>query len=175
MVAKEIIAPAIRTAGMIPIVKVGENMSVIDVLPRLLDSPERVVGVVEEPFSDIGGKDKLLGVIDSESMLEGLGRMIAPRDDSSVIRIECAPVEYSASSIARAVEDSDTHLVDLLSVPDKDGHLSVTLRVRSLDPSAAIQSLERYGYRVVESSASSYRDYEIAASRLLELQTILNI
>lgn len=169
-------APSSRTTGLIPTVNVGADMPVVDVLPRLLDSPGRMVGVIRgESFPAISDGDGLLGIIDSDSMLEGLGRMIAPRDDSSVIRIECAPSDYSASVIARAVEDTDAHLVDLWSVPAPEGRLSVTLRVRRSDPSATIQSLERYGYKVVEASGESYRDYEIAASRLLELQAILNV
>ena len=64
--------------------------------------------------------------------------------------MECRPEDYSASQLAHAVEDSDAHLVGLLSTPSDDGRLRVTLRVRHCDPSAAVHSPERYDYKVVE-------------------------
>ena len=54
-----------------------------DVLQRLLDSPTHELGVAD-------GKSTL-GVIDSDSMLAALGRMIASRDDCSLISVECDP------------------------------------------------------------------------------------
>ena len=138
-----------------------------DVLPLLLDAPGRQLGVMSG--------DELIGVIDESSLLEGLGRMIAPRDDISYVVVELAPSAYSASSLAHAVEDVDTHLVDLWSVPSKGDTVRVTLRVRCADPSAVVASLERYGYTVVEASGSSYRDAEVAMERLLSLRAMLNV
>lgn len=143
------------------------DMPLVDVLPRLLDSGSHSLAVADG--------DVTLGVITETSLLEGLGRMIAPRDDSSVITLECRPEDYSASMLAHAVENTDSHLVDLWSVPAADGMLRVTLRVRCSDPSAAVRSLERYDFRVVEASGSMVRDAEIASERLLALQTLLNV
>lgn len=144
-------------------------MPVFDVIPRLLDSRKRELTVVEE------GEN--IGIIDQTSLLEGIGRMIAPRDDCSIITLECSPQEYSASVIAHAVEDSDAHLVDLLSVPSENGMLHVTLRVRHSDPTAAVKSLERYDYKVIEahSSGDTVQSMEIATERLLALQALMNV
>jgi hypothetical protein len=101
--------------------------------------------------------------------------MIAARDDCSVITVECPAGDYSASHLARAVEDADVHLVDLLSVPASEGHIRVMMRVRCTDPTSVVHSLERYGYDVVEVSANSYKDEQTALNRLLEVQAILNI
>ncbi len=101
-------------------------MPVVNVLPLLLDTPEGLLGV--------RSGNGFEGVIDRDSLLEGLGRMIAPRDDCSVITLECVPADYSASRIAHAVEeDSDAHLVDMWSTPSEDGKIQVTLRVRRED------------------------------------------
>lgn len=169
MTAREILSPGKTVAESRPVRSIDADMPLIEVLPRLLDTPRHEVGVSEDGVS--------LGVIDQTSLLEGLGRMIAARDDCSVITVECRPEEYSASMLAHAVEDSDTHLVDLLSVPDEDGHLRVTLRVRNTDPTSTVRSLERYDYRVVEAhgSGSGMCDATIAAERLLALQTLLNV
>ncbi len=167
MTAKDILCRNVSSVGNPAYRRVAADMPLLEVLPRLLDSPQRQLSVAQG--------DDVLGVIDESSMLDGLGRMIATRDDCSVITVECAPYDYSASRIAHAVEDSDAHLVDLWSVPSEDGHLRVTLRVRRSDPAATVHSLERYGYEVVEAHGSNYRDMELAATRLLELQTLLNV
>ena len=169
MTAREILSTGKTVAESRPVRCIEADMPLLEVLPRLLDTPRHEVGVSEDGVS--------LGVIDQTSLLEGLGRMIAPRDDCSVITIECSPEEYSASSLARAVEDSDTHLVDLLTAPDEEGRLKVTLRVRNSDPTSTVRSLERYDYHVVEAhgAGSTLRDAGVAAERIMALQMLLNV
>lgn len=170
MTAKEVMSVVMKeSASGAPLTTVESDMPVIEVLPRLLDSPEGKIGVAEDGIN--------IGVIDRDSMLEGLGRMIAARDDCSVITVECLPEEYSASQLAHAVEDSDAHLVDLFTVPGREGRLIVTLRVRHRDPSAAVRSLERYDFNVVEArgSGSDNMNLELSAERLLALRTLMNV
>lgn len=147
--------------------RVAADMSVVDVIPRLLDASDRKLDVMDG--------ERRLGVIDETSLIEGVGRLIAPRDDSSLVVVETTPSAYSASRIAQAVEDADTHLVDLWSVPGEDGMVRVTLRVRCEDPSAVVHSLERYDYTVVEADGNSYRDADLALERLLGLNALLNV
>ena len=169
MTAKEIISTEKRLYGGDPSRTVEASMPLLEILPRLLDSPQREIGVSEDGVS--------LGIIDQTSLLEGLGRMIAARDDCSVITLECSPEEYSASQIARAVEDSDAHLVDLLTAPGEGGSILVTLRVRHSDPSAAVRSLERYDYHVIEAhgAGSQLRDAELSEERLNSLRALMNV
>ena len=169
MTAKDILSYKKPDTTTNPNLQVEAEMPLLDIIPRLLDSPGRELTVVEE------GEE--IGVIDQTSLLEGIGKMIAPRDDCSIIAIECSPEEYSASVLAHAVEDSDAHLVDLFSVPSENGHLKVTLRVRHSDPTAAVRSLERYGFSVLEahSSADTIQSLEIATERLLALQVLMNV
>lgn len=169
MTAKDIISPLVQKAVETPLSKVDSDMPLLDIIPRLLDSQSHELAVVED--------GRQLGIINETSLLEGIGRMIAPRDDCSVINVECQPSDYSASALAHAVEDSDAHLVDLFSAPGPEGQLSITLRVRHSDPTAAVRSLERYGYHVVEahSSADDFQTMEIATERLLSLQALMNV
>ena len=169
MTAKDILSYRQLEAHKFPDIQVESDTPVFDVIPKLLDSKTRELGVVED-----GEK---LGIIDESSLLEGIGRMIAARDDCSVITVECSPEEYSASVLAHAVEDSDAHLVDMLSVPGDNGRVRVTLRVRHSDPTAAVRSLERYDFNVIEdhSSADSIQSIQIATERLLSLQAFMNV
>ena len=147
--------------------RVSPDMPLLEVLPHLLDAPGRVL--------DVGEGEETLGRIDEVSLLEGLGRLIAPRDDSSVLVVERAPHDYSASAIAHAVEDVDAHLVDLISHPASEGLLHVTLRIRATDATRAAMNLERYGYRVIESQRSADVDNAILAERLASLQALMNV
>lgn len=168
MTAREIISPLKAVAGHHPVKSVEADLPVTEVLPRLLDAPDRELEVHDGAVS--------LGIIDQTSMLEGLGRLIAARDDCSVITVECFPEDYSASQLAHAIEDSDAHLVDLLSRPTPDGRLRVTLRVRHSDPTSAVHNLERYDFHIVEAhGAETARSQEVAMDRLLSLRALLNV
>lgn len=169
MTAKDIISYKKVDATHLPQAQVDSEMSLLDILPRLLDTGERELAVMED--------GEALGIIDQASMLEGLGRMIAPRDDCSLITVECEPEQYSASILAHAVEDSDAHLVDLFTTPGDNGKIMATLRVRHSDPTAAVRSLERYDFHVLEahSSGDSMQSIEIATERLLSLQALMNV
>lgn len=167
MTAKEAISPVRGKELSIPTRRIGSDMPLLDVLPRLLDSPGHELGVEES--------GEFVGVIDAESLLEALGRQISARDDCSVIEVECGAIDFSASLLARAVEDTDVHLVDMLTAPGADGHINITLRVRCQDPTATVHSLERYGYKVTSASGRENADTTAAIERLLELHTIMNI
>ncbi len=167
MTIKEAISPVLSSLAVSPTKWVDGSMPLTEALPRLLDTPDRLLGVVED--------GERIGIVDQTSLLEGFGRMIAARDDCSVITVECVPADYSASRLAHAVEDSDAHLVDLWTVPSDEGMIKATLRVRRADPTATVHSLERYGYNVVEAHGSDYQDARTAFDRLLGLQALLNV
>lgn len=167
MTARDVIFTRAHTDYSLCLRSVDGDMPLVDVLPRLLDSRERSLAVTEEGV--------MVGIITERSLLEGLGKMIAPRDDSSLITVECRAEDYCASLLAHAVEDAGAHLVDLWTTPSDGGMLRVELRVRHNDPSAAIRSLERYDFHVVEASGSHNSSEEVALERLMALQTLLNV
>lgn len=167
MTAKEAISPVIRLEKGVDLPQVEGGMPLLEVLPRLLESPGRLLEVDES--------GERIGVIDQTSLLEAMGRMIAARDDSSVVTVECTPGEYSASRLSHAVEDADVHLVDLLTAPWEEGKLHVTLRVRCEDPTSVVHNLERYGYDVVESHGEYSRDATVAMERLLSLKAMMDV
>lgn len=82
-------------------------------------------------------------------------RLFPLADDVSELTLVCPRRDYSASLIARAVEDCDAHLLNLnvTSDPSPDGDagsIVVELRVSRRDPSSIARSLGRYGYDVVD-------------------------
>lgn len=168
MTARDAISLTRGADGQAVATEIEGGLHLLDVLPRLLDSPGHELRVS-------GTDENQGGVIDETSLLEALSHQIAPRYDCCVIEMECAAADYSASHIARAVEDSDVHIVDLLTNPGESGHLRVTLRVRCEDPEATVHSLERYGYEVTATYGGSGTAASAAFERLLAVQTLINI
>lgn len=167
MKARDAVSRQRGGGATLPKGRVDGGMHLLEVLPRLLDEPSRELGVVS------GGLEE--GTIDQASMLEALGRMIAPRYDCSVLEVECLPGEYSASHLARAVEDSDVHLVDMFTTPAEGERLHVTLRVMCDDPTATVHCLERYGYEVTGVFGNENASYSVSFDRLMALQTLMNV
>ena len=98
-----------------------------------------------------------------------LERLFPAVGESSVLTVACRRPDYSASAIARAVEDCDAHLLNLNVTSD------VSSPTDPLDPSAVTRSLERYGFRVLEARGRDSADDEALRLRLDELIHYLNV
>lgn len=110
----------------------------------------------------------------------GINRLFPPVEESSTLLVACSRRDYSASRIARAVEDCDAHLLNLNVTADSDydpsNRLIVELRVNHRNPAAIARSIERYGYEVVDFETDApNEDDEIARRRLEELIHYLEI
>ena len=71
--------------------------------------------------------------------------------EASELLMSCRPADYSASAIARAVEDCDAQLLGLniTAMRDASGNPVVALRVNVRDTSGVVRSLERYGSNTI--------------------------
>ena len=111
-----------------------------------------------------------------------LRRLFPPFEDSSRLTVSCRRADYSASSIARAVEDCDAHLLNLNLTADGGAldpfgdELTAELRISHRNASAAARSLERYGYRVIalEHGAGAAAD-DTMRNRVNELMHYLEV
>ena len=85
-------------------------------------------------------------------------------------------MDYSASVMARAVEDADAPLLNLnvTGIDAGENRLAVALRIGHRSPLAAIRSLERYGFEVLDYDAPQADD-DMLRSRYDELMHILSI
>lgn len=124
------------------------------------------------PVLSVQGGD---GSLTAWQTLLALARMMPHSDEFSEILVVSDPLTYSASAIARAVEDSDAALISLLAYPDGEGRLCVYLRINRADPSHAVRSLERYGFPVSHAFGPENSDAELSEQRLTELRHYLNI
>lgn len=105
--------------------------------------------------------------------------LMPPQPEASVITVACHPGDYCASQLARAVEDSDAHLINL-NVTDlrlDDGRITIELRTNRRDSAATARSLERYGFEVLadDSGDSENALDDTLRLRAAELLHIINI
>lgn len=97
--------------------------------------------------------------------------------DSVELTIGCSPADFSASRIARAIEDCDAHLINLnvTSTRRADGNLAVLIRAGLRNPDSAIRALERYGYHVEAVHTPPAHDDNSLRERIDELFTHINL
>lgn len=97
--------------------------------------------------------------------------------DTTELSVACEPVDYSASAIARAVEDCDAHLLNLNVDPNRDesGLMKISLKVNRLNSAPIVRSLERYGYRVTGVSDSGGDIDDGLRQRALEVLHYLEV
>jgi len=105
-------------------------------------------------------------------------RLFPAVEDSSRLTIACRRHDYSAVAIARAVEDCDAHLLNLNVTSDSsagDDTVIVELRVSHRDAMACARSLERYGFRVIDTLSGSDAGAVALADRVNELIHIFQV
>lgn len=107
------------------------------------------------------------------------GNLFPYSPDASTLVVSCQPQDYSASVIARAVEDCDAHVINLNVLGDRTpcGALQVALRIDRRNAFPVSRSLRRFGYDIIEVEAPREADFEAehARTRANELLRYLEI
>lgn len=111
-----------------------------------------------------------------------LWHLMPPRQEASVITVVCHPSDFSASTLARAVEDSNAHLLNMnvTGATRDDGRMTIELRTSLRHSDATIRSLARYGFETIDSQSfpaeERHDDFDdTLRSRAAELMHILNL
>jgi hypothetical protein len=99
----------------------------------------------------------VVGYADRSSVMGLLSRLFPQLEESTELTIATSASRYSASAIARAVEDVDAHLLNLnvVAADNDSGVTTVEIRVNHSQGLSVARSLERYGYDVVAMTSSS--------------------
>lgn len=147
--------------------KVSSGSTLYEILPRMAESADCTVDVTRDGLT--------VGCIDAPAAVRALSETFTRSDEASVLTVECAREDYSASLLAHAVEDVDAHLLNLSVMPADGGRLNVSLRIGHRDPQAAIHSLERYGFNVTEAYPGPDASPTALDKRLAALQVFLNV
>lgn len=112
------------------------------------------------------------GSLDRAERLEAI---YPSRDDVSELLIAVRPADYSASLIAKAVEDCDMQLLGLsvTAMRTEEGLPVVALRVAASDSLGVERSLARYGFEVLHSADAD--DTEARAQAVARAQELIHL
>lgn len=168
MNVKDIVRPASSAQKSSSTGRVSCRLPLTEVAPLLADAEGDCLYVCDDDGN-------LTGVIEFRDYVAAMARMFPLSEDVSVVALKCEAHRYSASVIARAVEDADANLLAMLTYPADAGEMYILLRVGMRDPSAVARSLERYGFSVESVYGRMNADAVLAAERLLELNSYLNV
>ncbi len=104
-------------------------------------------------------------------------RLYPENADATELTIASRPFDYSATAIARAVEDCDAHLLNLNVTSERtpEGNIIVDLRVNHLDGGNIARSLERYGFEVIDYNSPRSLSLDSARERANGILRILDI
>lgn len=104
-------------------------------------------------------------------------RRFPRNDESTELTLVVRPADYSASILARAVEDCNANVINLNVTGDRseEGYLVVDLRVDVVNGGAVARSLERYGFEVIDFVSPEDRGFDTARDRANEILRILDI
>ncbi len=124
-------------------------------------------------------KDKILSKNEGSqaARLELFDRRFPDNDSATELTVASRPVDYSAATIARAVEDCNAHLINLNVTGNRtpDGNLIIDIRVDHRNGDTIARSLERYGYEVIEINSPEQISIDQARMRVNEVLRILDI
>ncbi len=112
-----------------------------------------------------------------EIKLPDLATLYPPVAESSRLLIGCQRSDFSASAIARAVEDCDAHLLNLnvTDIEDDRAPVVIDIRTNHRDPLRIARSLQRYGYDVLDIDAPALLDDDTMRSRIDQLMLYLDM
>lgn len=148
---------------------VSADAHILEALAAWRGSADRCVAV-------LGRDAEVVGTLTAEALLTGLADIFTPAPEGSLVEVSCATGEYSASHIARAVEDADASLLGLWRLSHHEsGTVSALLMTGVSDATAVCRSLRRYGYEAVAKSGSLDADLRTALQNIEALKMYLEI
>jgi acetoin utilization protein AcuB len=93
-------------------------------------------------------RGRLIGIVTETDVLELFVRGMGAGEPSSRIDVRLPEDSATLADLVHAVEEAPVAISSIMTLGDRSGHKDVVVRVRSMDPRAAIANLEARGYAV---------------------------
>ena len=91
---------------------------------------------------------RLVGIVTETDVLELFVRGMGAGQPSSRIDVRLAEDSATLADLVHAVEDAPVAISSIMTLTDRSGHKDVVVRIRSIDPRAAVARLRARGYSV---------------------------
>jgi acetoin utilization protein AcuB len=132
LTAAEIMQGAVRTVG---------PMYTVEEAARLMTTQKISALPVTE-------NDRLVGIVTETDVLELFVRAMGVLEPSSRLDIILRDPEVGLGEVVRAVEETGTRIVSLMTLGKPGGEREVVLRVATINPGPAVTALRDRGYLV---------------------------
>lgn len=93
-------------------------------------------------------RGRLIGIVTETDVLELFVKGMGAGEPSSRIDVRLPADSATLADLVHAVEEAPVAISSIMTLGDRSGHKDVVIRVRSIDPRAAISNLEARGYAV---------------------------
>jgi acetoin utilization protein AcuB len=90
----------------------------------------------------------LIGIVTETDVMELFVKGMGAGQPSSRIDVRLPEDSATLADLVHAVEEAAVAISSIMTLGDRSGHKDVVIRVRSIDPGAAISHLEARGYAV---------------------------
>lgn len=163
-IAEESTLQQLSPSTLIATIPLGAQKPVIEAHAHVLE----VLRIYQEnkmsilPVVDENGR--YLGTVTSDTLLEGLARMMNVHEPGALLHLQLATHDYMLSDIARLAEMNDVLILDVYTLYDSMHDIvNVFIKTNRMDISSFVATLSRYHYQLVqifapESSINSLRD-----------------
>jgi acetoin utilization protein AcuB len=117
---------------------------------RMFPIEEAAKLMVKEKVSalPVTERGRLIGIVTETDVLELFVRGMGAGQPSSRIDVRLPEDSATLADLVHAVEDAQVGISSIMTLGDRSGHKDVVIRVRSIDPRAAVASLRGRGYTV---------------------------
>ncbi len=127
-----------------PLCYVYRNQHFYDIIKIASDNDVQLVSVLEDD-------DSFYGVITVQDTITSFAQTAAVQAPGAILVLSLPANDYSLAEISRLIESDDAKI---LSSSVKEDHfdstkIKLTLKVNKTDPSRAIATLERFGYKII--------------------------
>ncbi len=120
--------------------------------------------------------NKYLGVITLYDLIHHFHRITAVRNIGTIVVLEMYSNDYHLSEISRIVEECDLKILSLyVDSPDDSRDIEVTIKLNSMDSQRAINSFNRFNYRIKAVFNESESMQHFYNERIEELWHYLNM
>lgn len=114
-----------------------------DILKVAGDNKMEMVGVVDSQH--------YVGVITVQDTISSFAQSAAIQMPGAILVLSMNFIDYSLTEISRLIEENNAKILSSIVKEDtvETGKILLTLKINQTDPSRAVATLERFGYKVI--------------------------
>jgi acetoin utilization protein AcuB len=122
------------------VITVGRTFAIEEAARIMLKEKVSALPVTEQ--------GRLIGIVTETDVLQLFVKGMGAGQPSSRIDVRLPEDTATLADLVHAVEDASVAISSIMTLGDRSGHKDVVIRVRSIDPRAAVANLETRGYAV---------------------------